>query len=483
MDGMGSAAHMKRVVFYSWQSDLPNATNRGFIQQALDIAAEKIAADKSVEVEPVIDRDTQGISGSPDISATIFAKIAIADVFVADVSIIANPRKGRPTPNPNVMIELGYALRARGPDRILMVFNEAYGKISDLPFDLKMRRIISYNEPENNTDRATERKALAGKLEAALKLALATGPEEAEPSVIGPALAAIENAEPKRILLLRRALADILVRLDARQPKVSRDGGTIDDLLDAINESQEAVADLAKLSEAVAVMSDQDSAQEIYRWFGAVLERYDLPRNFSGRFNNSDFDYFKFVGYEMFTNFIAVLLRDGKWAILKHLLSEPIPVKYLRHNDGPDSVLWDRLSDHLPMLMGYGEQKGRLSFQADLIHERHTKGALAVTVPFDDFVAADFFLYLRTFGSLPPNNGNIWRPWCYPYLEQVPLFLRTAERKSTAMQLAKTFGAMGIENLKTMIAGSLPTLRQLFQRGFPRSPLGQKDIDRIGSLD
>ncbi|HEY4940596.1 MAG TPA: hypothetical protein VII56_04160 [Rhizomicrobium sp.] len=474
---------MKRVVFYSWQSDLPNATNRGFIQQSLEIAAGQIAADKSVEIEPVIDRDTQGVSGSPDISATIFAKIATADVFVADVSIIAKPRKGRPTPNPNVMIELGYALRARGPDKVLMVFNEAYGKISDLPFDLKMRRIIAYNEPEKNADRATGRKALAGKLEAALRTALATGEEEAEPSLVGPALVAIENAEPKRILLLRRALGDILARLDAKQPKMPRVGGTIDDLLKALNESQEAVADVARLSETVAVMSDQDAALEIYRWFGAVLERYDLPRNFSGQYNNADFDYFKFLGYEMFTGLVAVLVREGRWTLLQHLLGEPIPVKYVRRSEGPGSVMWDRLSDYPPMLWGYGEQKGRLSFQADLIQARHTKGAPATAVSFDDFVEADYLLYLRTWGALSPNNGQHWRPWCFPYLEHVPMFLRVAERKSVATQLAKTLGASDNKDLKELIVKSFPTLRQMFQRGFLRAALEQKDIDRIGSLD
>ena len=29
---------MKKIVFYSWQSDLPNSTNRGFIQQSLENA-------------------------------------------------------------------------------------------------------------------------------------------------------------------------------------------------------------------------------------------------------------------------------------------------------------------------------------------------------------------------------------------------------------------------------------------------------------
>jgi hypothetical protein len=36
---------MNRVEFYSWQFDLPNSTNRGFIQAALEKAAKAIAND------------------------------------------------------------------------------------------------------------------------------------------------------------------------------------------------------------------------------------------------------------------------------------------------------------------------------------------------------------------------------------------------------------------------------------------------------
>ncbi len=71
---------MQRVVFYSWQSDLPNATNRGLIQEALQLAAKCIADDSSIEVEPVIDRDTQGLAGAQDISKASFGKITTADV-------------------------------------------------------------------------------------------------------------------------------------------------------------------------------------------------------------------------------------------------------------------------------------------------------------------------------------------------------------------------------------------------------------------
>lgn len=164
---------MKRVVFYAWQSDLPNNTNRSFIQRALEDAAKDITVDDSVDIEPVIDRDTQGIAGSPDIARTIFEKIASADVVVADVSIIKGQAE-RPTPNPNVMIELGYAFHALGHERVIMVFNNAYGDVEQLPFDLKMRRATQYTMTEKATDRSVERKLLQSKLGTALRASLSS---------------------------------------------------------------------------------------------------------------------------------------------------------------------------------------------------------------------------------------------------------------------------------------------------------------------
>lgn len=135
---------MERKIFYSWQSDLPGATNKNFILQCLQNVAKKIASDDTVEVEPVIDRDTLGLPGSPDIITAIFHKIVNADIFVADISLINSQFEGRKTPNPNVLIELGYALRCLGHERIILTFNTAFGILEQLPFDLRSRRIMTY---------------------------------------------------------------------------------------------------------------------------------------------------------------------------------------------------------------------------------------------------------------------------------------------------------------------------------------------------
>jgi len=159
----------KYKVFYSWQSDLPNSTNRGFIEKALEGAAKAIRSDESIEIEPVIDRDTAGIPGAPDIASTIFAKIDQSQVFACDVSIINQDEKSRPTANPNVLIELGYALNALGWERILMIMNTAFGPPEILPFDLSKKRVVTYDMPEGCQNRSQERKQLENKLNTALR--------------------------------------------------------------------------------------------------------------------------------------------------------------------------------------------------------------------------------------------------------------------------------------------------------------------------
>ena len=72
----------KRIIFYSWQSDLDGKTTRSFIEDALRRAIKSLRKDDTLDVEPVIDRDTKDVPGSPDIAKTILAKIGRAHIFV-----------------------------------------------------------------------------------------------------------------------------------------------------------------------------------------------------------------------------------------------------------------------------------------------------------------------------------------------------------------------------------------------------------------
>lgn len=150
---------MNNSIFYSWQSDLPNRTNRTFIEDCLKDAVGRLTEIGSVSIEYAIDRDTKKLTGTPDIVQSIFDKIETTKVFVADVSIINSEESGRKTPNPNVLIELGYAAKVLGWDRIICLYNLDYGTYDDIPFDLRQRRPLTYQL--NNKERSKVKKEIS----------------------------------------------------------------------------------------------------------------------------------------------------------------------------------------------------------------------------------------------------------------------------------------------------------------------------------
>lgn len=476
---------MRRVVFYSWQSDLPNPTNRGLVQSALEIAAKAIAGDDTLDVEPVIDRDTEGVAGSPDIASTILKKIDAADILVADVSIVSEKSAERPAPNPNVMIEVGYALKSLSFERVILVFNTAFGEIESLPFDLRMRRLVLYSSAVNESDRATPRAELARRLEGALRSALMLVPTSEALATESLAVEAIESQRPNRRITIRNDLAKILQDFDNLDPpKVSKGAQCVmgDGLIEAIEKTQPIVARFSKIAEMTAVMNDAVAALEIYNWFGLVLERYSLPRGFSGISNEADFDFFRFVGHELFVTFFSFLLREQQWQIILKLLNEPIPVRYLNRYGGPGNAEWSDLSRHVRVLGGESQRRGRLSLHGDILNARHSKGYLAGILPFDEFADADFFLYLR--GVLPyekPPQEFAWKPWSVIWLGGTPRFLLRAQSGEQANNVARALTLPSATELKTRLLERGSMIAMLYRHGFWDYPVRRDDIEKIGS--
>src|SRR5688572_21346019 len=128
-------------IFYCWQSDRPR--ERNLIEDALERAVRNVVAGDELKLEPVVDRDTRGLPGAPEISQSIFEKIRDAGAVVADLTITHADTERRYC-NSNVLVETGYALASIGADRVILVMNTAHGDPSDLPFDLRGRRVLTY---------------------------------------------------------------------------------------------------------------------------------------------------------------------------------------------------------------------------------------------------------------------------------------------------------------------------------------------------
>lgn len=184
-----------RKAFYSWQSDLPNKTNRSFILEALRRAvrdinnsddppsqvlteAQRPQADSTSSVQ--VDQATSGVAGAVHIAHTILDKIREADIFIADISTInKGTKKFRKGPNPNVLFELGYAWAELGYKRVVLVFNETTTSETDIPFDIRGHKFVVYrlDEDTSSKDKADVRQHL----QSCLKREIATILEEQPP--------------------------------------------------------------------------------------------------------------------------------------------------------------------------------------------------------------------------------------------------------------------------------------------------------------
>jgi hypothetical protein len=186
-------------MFWAWQADRPGKISRHFVREALEDAIARLKQPKNIEEPPEearrndlhLDHDTKGLSGSPEIAHEIFNKIGAAAVFVADMTPVGEgpprtdkdgkPVASKPLMNPNVAIELGFALRALGPSKLLMILNEAYGDTAGLPFDIQHRRHpITYKlaEGASKAEIDKEKARLVAKLVEALELFIAAAPAE-----------------------------------------------------------------------------------------------------------------------------------------------------------------------------------------------------------------------------------------------------------------------------------------------------------------
>jgi hypothetical protein len=158
-------------IFYSWQSDINNKFNRNFIKDCLERAIKQLSQELEIEDALRLDHDTKGVEGSPDIANTILNKIEKSDIFIGDITFIAKSEGEKYCPNPNVLIELGYALNALGDGRVINIMNSSFGTPDkNLPFDLAHKRwpIIYSLDEDSQTDKSTIRNELVASIKSAL---------------------------------------------------------------------------------------------------------------------------------------------------------------------------------------------------------------------------------------------------------------------------------------------------------------------------
>lgn len=138
-------------IFFSWQSE--DTKSKNTLDKALQNAVDALN-DTGIRLE--VDHSTIGESGMPSIDQTILRKIDACDIFLADITptcnyqqILGNGRKvTKEVPNPNVLLELGYAMSALCVEYVIVAAHQGMWIPANMPFDINHRTIYSFTSSD-----------------------------------------------------------------------------------------------------------------------------------------------------------------------------------------------------------------------------------------------------------------------------------------------------------------------------------------------
>ena len=147
------------TIFFSWQSDT-DGKERAIIEHAIKKAAQSLESEHGYKLD--IDNSTLGESGMPNISQTIMRKIDDCDIFLCDLTPVRKVEKElaggkkviKQLPNPNVLVELGYAMSAVGINYIIPLAHQGDWSATEMPFDINHNRIISFTKDDINLEKS-----------------------------------------------------------------------------------------------------------------------------------------------------------------------------------------------------------------------------------------------------------------------------------------------------------------------------------------
>jgi DNA-binding NarL/FixJ family response regulator len=236
----------------------------------------------------------------------------------------------------------------------------------------------------------------------------------------------------------QRTVADVMHAIFANEPR------SANELLTALDASLPAVEDFERLASTADPVA-------MYKSLQPLLERYGPPVG-AGRFDPFDFDYYRFLGHELLVTLMMVLLHDRRWSTAGDLLDERFTVSHAAGTHAPRRVTFGYASELVESLNELSIRRGVRSVHAELLESRHSRS-------FDDFVAADYFLFLR--GELEPDvvrpHGFEWRPWSTARMRAEPWILRHPDELAIALRVGDA------ATLRARLAERAPRLELLWR--------------------
>ena len=211
---------------------------------------------------------------------------------------------------------------------------------------------------------------------------------------------------------------------------------------------------------SVCQYSDDIKIDKFYHFFEKLIPYF--KKHGTGSFYEHEFDVFKFIAYELFLYYVAILLKYEKFIDLDEFLDK----QYMGSEDsyGYDVEGYLIFYNYLKSL-DYRNRRlncRKLSLFADIIKER----AKHLSIDFSDLMQADFVLFLRA-EHLIHNDWRKWYPQTLIYSEYrrkpMEIFFR-AQSKKYFEKMKCAIGFDDVQELKSFIEEYYTEKREIPKR-------------------
>lgn len=282
--------------------------------------------------------------------------------------------------------------------------------------------------------------------------------------------------------LFSEFLAHLFSDLQNSRPDFSKFSDYDEAIIDQIHRGLPLLQRFIDAALLAAKYSNASAVEELYAFFGKVLTTYTLPDGFSGSYRETDFDGFRFIGYEMFVTFIATLIRNNHWTLLGQILSQDI---FVNRKDNGGYFPFTKINRYVASIDEIRNKrldKRRISLMGDVLEDRYTNSQLAELISHQDFLEADYFLFMRTISQNTDLKylSNVWCPRACVLLNRPPSYIVKAESKRFLEHMLPATGFSDAGTFVQNFSSKHGVFTRYFQSGWKDDPLEYFDTKKLG---
>jgi hypothetical protein len=305
----------------------------------------------------------------------------------------------------------------------------------------------------------------------------------------GPTIIDLENAinDTKSVGPLYLKYLNIINKeLKKIKPDFSKFTEIDDGILWQISKGTQITSKFIESSLLASQYKNVEAINTIYNFFGDLFILCNKPEDFVGSYYESHFDGYKFLTYEMFVSFIAVLIKYDNWEIIGDLLINDIFIEQKESKYIP-YVNLNAFIYSLNVVRNSRLNLRKVSFVADLLKERFSNDNLSQLIPYNKYLEADYFLFMRSICKEKNTENSLlshylWCPRSCIYLNWVPSYVKRAESKKYLDRLIKAVGLEKYEDFVNNFRNNNPIFEKCFSNWiFSHNPLEDYDLGKIGT--